>query len=408
MTREATVTIPEYKPSFDDEEWEALREPLRSGWVGLGPKTREFEEAFARYVGAPYAVGLNSGTAALHLALKVLGVEGGEVITTSLTYVATNHAILYNNAVPVFADIEEDTLNIDPREVERLIGRRTKAIVAVHYAGHPCDMDPILEMAAAKGLKVVEDAAHACGASYKGRKIGSLSDATCFSFDTLKNLATGSGGMITLHDPELDARLRKLRWLGVTRDTWTRASSNGRRAWCYDVDEVGFRYHMTDLAAAIGLVQLRKLERLNARRRELVSLYDRCLADIDWVQIPPLKEYATSSHHKYVIRARGRDGLIAHLRQKGIAANVHFVPNHFHRPYQGFRADLPVTERVWKELVTLPLYPDMTEAQVEQVVSAIKSYRRYARSNGHRRQAEAYGRELAARGVERAQEATVR
>jgi perosamine synthetase len=402
-----TTVIPEYRPSFDDEEWEALREPLRSGWVGLGPKTKEFEQAFARYVGAPHAVALNSGTAALHLALKVLGVEGSEVITTSLTYVATNHAILYNNAVPVFADIEEDTLNIDPREVERLISPRTKAVVVVHYAGHPCDMDPILEMTRAKGIKVVEDAAHACGAAYKGRKIGSLSGATCFSFDTLKNLATGSGGMITLYDPKLDARLRKLRWLGISRDTWTRAHSNGRRAWYYEVDEVGYRYHMTDLAAGIGLVQLRKLERLNARRRELVRLYDRCLADLDWVQTPVVKEYATSSHHKYVIRARGRDGLITHLRERGISANVHFVPNHFHPPYRRFRADLPVTERVWKELVTLPLFPDMTDAQVEEVVSAIKSYRRHARSPSHRRQAQGHRREGAARRVERAQGARV-
>ena len=367
--------IPVFRPSFDDEEWQALREPLENAWVTIGPKTKAFEEAFAAYVGAPHAVALNSGTAALHLALKALNVEGGEVITPSLTFVSTSHTILYNSATPVFADIEEDTLNISPREIERLITPRTKAIMVVHYGGHACDMDPILEMARDGGIKVIEDAAHACGSEYKGRKIGSISDASCFSFHAVKNMTTGDGGMITFHDPEIDQRLRNLRWMGLTGDTWARSSDGGDRySWYYEAEEVGFKYYMNDVAATLGLVQLRKLDRLNARRRQLTRHYDRCFAELDWVRTPVEKAYTRSSKHNYVVRVPDRDELISYLREHGVSASVHYVPNHFYHMYRHCKADLPVTERVWKEIVTLPLFPDMTESQVEQVVDTVRAF----------------------------------
>ena len=366
--------IPVFRPSFDDEEWQALREPLENGWVTIGPKVKEFEEAFAAYVGAPHAVALNSGTAALHLALEALNVKGGEVITTSLTFVSTNHAILYNEATPVFADIEEDTLNIDPRQIEALITPRTTAIMVVQYGGHACDMDPILEMARPRGIKVIEDAAHACGSEYKDRKIGSISDATCFSFHAVKNMTTGDGGMITFHDPEIDQHMRNMRWMGLTGDTWARSSADDRYSWYYEAEDVGFKYYMNDIAAAIGLVQLRKLDRLNGRRRELSHHYDRCFADLDWVRTPIEKEYTRSSNHNYVVRVPHRDEMISYLREHGVSASVHYVPNHFYSMYQDCKADLPVTERVWKEMVTLPLFPDMTEAQVEQVVDTVRAF----------------------------------
>ena len=366
--------IPVFRPSFDDEEWQALREPLENGWVTIGPKVKEFEEAFAAYVGAPHAVALNSGTAALHLALEALNVKGGEVITTSLTFVSTNHTILYNDATPVFADIEEDTLNIDPRRIEALITPRTKAIMVVHYGGHACDMDRILELARPRGIKVIEDAAHACGSEYKGRKIGSISDATCFSFHAVKNMTTGDGGMITFHDPEIDQHMRNMRWMGLTGDTWARSSAGNHYSWYYEAEDVGFKYYMNDIAAAIGLVQLRKLDRLNARRRELSRHYDRCFADLDWVLTPVEKEYTRSSNHNYVVRVPQRDEMISYLRAHGVSASVHYVPNHFYAMYRDCKADLPVTERVWQQMVTLPLFPDMTEAQVEQVVDTVRAF----------------------------------
>jgi len=207
--------IPVFKPPYDERELEALKEPFRSGWIGLGPKTKEFEDKFANFTGVEYAVGVNSATAALHLALLAAGVEGREVITTSMTFVSTNMAILYNNAIPVFPDIEEDTLNIDVKEVEKRISPRTKAIIVVHYGGYACDMDPIMEIARHRGIKVVEDAAHACGSEYQGRKLGSIGDIGCFSFHAVKNLATGDGGMITCRSPQYDSRPRKLRWVGI-------------------------------------------------------------------------------------------------------------------------------------------------------------------------------------------------
>lgn len=366
--------IPVFRPSFDDEEWQALREPLLNGWVTIGPKVKQFEEEFAAYVESPHAVAVNSGTAALHMALKAMNVEGGEVITTSLTFVSTSHTILYCNATPVYADIEEDTLNIDAREIERLITPRTKAIVVVHYGGHACDMDPILEMARERGIKVIEDAAHACGSEYKGRKIGSISDVSCFSFHAVKNITTGDGGMVTFHDPGIDQRLRNLRWMGLTGDTWARSAAGAHYSWYYEAEEVGFKYYMNDVAAAIGLVQLKKLDRLNARRRKLSEHYDRCFADLDWVRTPVEKDYTRSSKHNYVVRVPHRDELITYLREHDVSASVHYVPNHFYSMYRDCKADLPVTERVWKEIVTLPLFPDMTESQVEQVVDTIRAF----------------------------------
>lgn len=360
---------------MDDEEVKAVEQVLKSGWLGLGPKTKEFEDQFARYVGAEYAIGVNSCTAALHLALEIMGVGGGEVITTPMTFVSTNHAILYNYATPVFADIEEDTLNISVDDVEKLITSRTRAIVVVHYGGHPCDMDGILSVARDKNLKVVEDAAHACGAEYKGKKIGSLGDATCFSFHAVKNLAMGDGGMITVHRSELNERLRKLYWLGISRGTWDRAKGKAYK-WEYDVEEIGFKYHMNDIAAAIGLVQLSKLEKMNARRRAIVDAYNEAFARVKWIETPIEKEYAESAHHNYVIKVLSgkRDELITYLAEHGISASVHYIPNHLYNIYKPYYRKLPVAELVWKKLVTLPLFPDLKDSDVDYIIEKVKKF----------------------------------
>jgi perosamine synthetase len=366
--------IPVFKPSIGKEELDAIKAIFKTGWIGLGPKTAEFEEKFAKYTGTKHAVALNSCTSALHLAMKVMDIEGGEVITTPMTFISTNHAILYNNATPVFADIEEDTLNIDPSDIERKITKRTKAIVVVHYGGHACDMDRIMAIAKKHGLKVIEDCAHGCGGEHKGRKLGSIGDIACFSFHAVKNLATGEGGMITLNDAKLAERLKRLRWLGISRDTFSRNLPNKGYSWYYNVEEVGYKYHMNDIPAVIGIVQLKKLDKTNGKRGKLYLNYNKQLSKIKDIEIPVIKPYASNAYHNYVIKARSRDALIEYLKEKGISTGVHYIPNHLYDIYKDFRVSLPVAEKVWKKLVTLPLFPDLTASEQAKVINSIKSF----------------------------------
>lgn len=367
--------IPVFRPSMGDEEIKEVASVLKSGWIGLGPKTQEFEEKFTKYVGAKYAIAVNSCTAALHLGLKIMEVDGGEVITTPLTFVSTNHAILYNNAAPVFADVEEDTLNIRVDEIEKLITPRTKAVLVVHYGGHPCDMDPILEIAEEKNIKVIEDAAHAAGSEYKGKKIGSIGDVTCFSFHAVKNLATGDGGMITVNGEELAKKLKKLYWLGISRGTWDRSKNKAYR-WEYNVEDLGYKYHMNDIMAAIGLVQLSKLEKNNLRRKEITRRYNEAFADIDWIETPIEKSYCKSANHNYVVKVLNgkRNELITYLADKEISASVHYIPNHLYEMYSSYYRKLPVAESVWKKLVTLPLFPDLKKEEVEFIIENIRKF----------------------------------
>jgi perosamine synthetase len=367
--------IPVFKPCYGEEELEALRGPFQSGWIGLGPKTHEFEEKFAEYIGVKYAVATNSCTASLHLAMGVMGVKDHEVITTPLTFVSTNHAILYNNGTPVFADIYPDTLNINPDDIQKLITDKTKAIITVHYGGHPCDMDPIKETAKKRNLVVIEDAAHACGGEYKGQKVGSLGDIACFSFHAVKNLATADGGMITTNDPEIYSRLLKMRWMGISKDTWTREDKDKKYSWYYNVEEVGYKYHMNDINAALGLVQLKKLERMNDRRRQVSEKYNKGFADLGWIETPTVKSYAKSACHNYVIKTKERDKLNVYLKEAGISTGVHYLPNNHYDMYKNCRGETPVCEEVWRKLLTLPLYPDLTDSQVDTIVEKVRSFR---------------------------------
>ncbi|HEY3176828.1 MAG TPA: DegT/DnrJ/EryC1/StrS family aminotransferase [Candidatus Polarisedimenticolia bacterium] len=368
--------IPVFRPSYGEEEVEAVRRVLASGWAGLGPETQRFEEAFGAYIGVPHALATNSCTAALHLAMIAAGVEGGEVISPSLTFVSTNHAILYAGARPVFADVEEETLTIDADAVERLITPRTRAITAVHYGGHPARMDRLREIASSRGISLIEDAAHACGAAFRGQKVGSLGDIACFSFHAVKNLATGEGGMLTFSRADLESRLRRLRWLGIDRSTYDRAGSGRTYSWSYEVEELGFKYHMNDIPAAIGLVQLAKLETMNQRRRAIAALYDEAFQQCGGIRTPVTRDGVVNATHNYVIRVdeERRQPLIDRLAQRGIAAGVHYIPNHLYALYAGDRCRLPVTERVFKTLVTLPLFPDMTQEQIERVIEAVRSF----------------------------------
>lgn len=369
-----------FKPSYNEEELEALREPFKTGWIGLGPKTREFEDKFAGYIGVKHAIGLNSCSAALHLALKVLNIEKGEVITTPMTFVSTNHAILYNNCRPVFADIEKDTLNINPDEIKKLVSTKTKAIVVVHYGGHSCDMDPILEIAGKKGLYVIEDVAHGCGGEYKGKKLGSIGDIGCFSFHAVKNLACGDGGMMTTSKTEYNSLLRELRWLGINKDTWSRSEIDKKYSWFYTVKEIGFKYHMNDIIACIGLVQMKKLEAANRRRRQIVQKYNAEFSKLGWLDAPVEKSYTKSALHNYVVKVKAakRDRFIEWLAGKGVSTSVHYFPNHLYDIYKPFYRKLRVAESVWKKIVTLPLYPDMTENDIETVIDSVKSFSKFA------------------------------
>ena len=368
--------IPIFKPSYGQEEIQAVSEVLLSGWVGLGPKVEEFEKKFADYIGVKYAVGVNSCTAALHLALKVLDVEGAEVITTPLTFVSTNHAILYNKAVPVFTDVDPESLNIDPVRIEESVTPKTKVLIAVHYGGNPCDMDRIGRIAEKRGLYVVEDAAHACGSEYRGKRIGSFGKLACFSFHAVKNLATGDGGMVVTNDRDMYERLIRLRWCGINKSTWVREGREGseKYAWLYDVEEIGFKCHMNDITAALGLVQLGKLEAMNEKRRGLARLYDKGLSGLDWIRTPALEEHVKSARHNYVIMTDHRDELNRYLAGEGVSTGVHYYPNNMYRIYEKFGGNTPVARDLWSRLLTLPLYPDLSEDQADMIIRKIREF----------------------------------
>jgi perosamine synthetase len=370
--------IPVFKPKINkDAVFHELAEVFDSGWLTLGPKTRQFEEQFAKFVDARYAVALNSATAALQLSCCAINLnEGDEVILPALTFVATGLAPLYCHATPVFADIEADTLCIDPLDVERRITHRTKAIIPVHFAGHAARMADILTIARQYNLAVIEDAAHATGGSYKGRSLGTFGTTGCFSFQAVKNLTTGDGGMLVAEDEEIIDRVRRLRWFGISKETWER-TDHAAYSWDYSVDEIGFKFHMNDVIAAIGLAQLREVETDNATRRRIVEQYNTAFSEAGWLTIPVEKPYAQSSWHAYVVKVPKRDELIRYLSQREITATVHYRPIHHYRVFGGIDANLPVTEREWTKLVTLPLYPDMTDDDIGRVIDGVLSFGRH-------------------------------
>ena len=378
-----------FKPTFGDEELEALREPFETGWLGLGPKSEEFEERFAAYVGAKYAVGVNSATAALHLSCLALGIgPGDEVLVPTMTFVSTAHVPVYCRATPVFVDIEPDTCNISIEDIQRKLSPRTKAIIPVHYSGHSCQMDKVWEIAEQHDLFVIEDAAHACGSSYKKQTVGGLpqTDTTCFSFHAVKNLATGDGGMITTNRVEIMHSLKQLRWVGIDKSTWERTEEGmmglksgirqyAKYGWYYEVHELGYKYHINDILAALGLVQLRKLDSANARRRKIVERYQKAFDNVEWITCPVEKEYTHSAWHTYVIKTPYRDELNVYLLEKGIVTGVHYLPLHL-QPYyrKQYKVSLPVAEKIWTQVLTLPLYPDLTDPEVDYIIEQILNF----------------------------------
>lgn len=383
--RKINKLIPVFRPNYSQTEIDAISRVLKSGWIGLGPKTEEFEKRFAEYVDSPYAVALNSATAALHLSLLAAKIgKDDEVIVPSLTFVSTAHAVLYVGATPVFADIEPDTLCISPDDIVKKITKRTRAIIPVHYGGHPCNMNSIKNIAKKYNLVIIEDASHACGSQYQGKKIGSISPFTCFSFHAVKNLATGDGGMITVKEKKLAEKLRRLRWVGINKNTWERlenVSKDDNRSyrvygWYYEIEEMGYKYHMNDLNAALGIVQLKKLGKANEKRRTLARRYTNSLKKIKEIVCPTTKPNVISAQHNYVIRCKERDKLHLYLRERNISSGVHYMPLHLQPFYRKKcpKINLPITETEWKKLLTLPLYPQLTHKEQDYIINCIKKF----------------------------------
>lgn len=359
-----------FMPWYDEREAEAVAHVLASGWVGLGPKTAEFEKEFAQFSGVRYCIGLNSCTAALDMAMRLLGVGyGDEVIVPTITFVSTAHCVAYNLGTPIFADANERTLDLDIEDVSRKIGPRTKAIVAVHYGGRPVDIDALKEVAGT--IPIIEDCAHATGASYKGRPVGSLGAMGCFSFHAVKNLAMGEGGALTLNDEGMAERAKRLRWLGIDKGTWERTGKDRSYWWEYSVNEIGLKSHLNDIHAAIGLVQLAKLEEGNRRRRSIVAAYREAFKGIKHIVMPVADDDVfRSSWHLCEVLAESRDELSEFLKQRDIGTGVHYKPIHLYRCY-GNRPVLPTAERLFPRMLTLPLHPGLSEGDVARIIQSV-------------------------------------
>lgn len=376
--------IPYGRQYIDDEDIQAVIEVLKSDFLTTGPKIEEFEKTFAQYVGAKYAVAISNGTAALHIACLAAGIgEGDEVITTAITFAASANCVLYCGGTPVFADIDPVTYNIDPVDIRRKITSRTKAIIPVHFTGQPCDMDKIHEIAREHNLIVIEDAAHAVGAEYKGKKIGGLSDLTTFSFHPVKHITTGEGGMVTTNSKEYYQKLLLFRAHGITRDSELLLQNEGD--WYYEQQELGYNYRMTDFQAALGISQLKKIDGFLIRRKEIVERYNKAFEKEKAITVPAQLEGTDSSWHLYVIKVVPsiRKQVFDKLRENNIGVNVHYIPVYKHPYYQenGYVAvNCKESEVLYKSIISLPLYFNLSEEEQDYVINKtleiIKTYSR--------------------------------
>lgn len=368
--------IPYGRQTIEEDDIQAVVDVLKSDYLTTGPKIAEFEKAVADYVGAKYAVAISNDTAALHAACHAAEIgEGDEVITTPITFAASSNCVLYCGGTPVFADIDPKTYNIDPEDIKRKITPRTKAIIPVHLAGQPCDMDAIHEIAKEHNLIVIEDAAHALGSEYKGKKIGGLSDMTTFSFHPVKPITTGEGGMIVTNSEELYKKLVLFRSHGITRDTSLMTRNEG--PWFYQQLDLGYNYRMTDIQCALGCSQMKKLDYFLARRRTIVARYNEAFADCRNIVTPYQMLDTNSGWHLYIIQVKNRDRkeVFEKLRERGIGVNVHYIPVYEHPYYQehGYKGvHCPVAEEVYSHIISLPVFPRLTEEQQEEVIKVVK------------------------------------
>lgn len=373
--------LPFALPMLGEAEIEGVLECLRSGWLTTGPKTKQFEQEFAAYVGAKHALAVNSCTAALHLGLEALGVgKDDEVITSPMTFTATAAVIEHLGARSVFVDVEPETLNLDVSKIEARITPRTKAILPVHFAGQAVDMAPLLELARGRGLPVIEDAAHAIPTRYQGKLIGAFGDITCFSFYATKNVTTGEGGMITTDRDDVADRVRLMHLHGMSRDAWKRYTETG--SWKYEILAPGFKYNLSDVASAIGIPQLRSCETFHARRREIARRYTEAFRDLKGVRGPVVADDASHGWHLYVLQVDpagltiGRDEFIREMMARKIGVSVHFIPLHiqpYYRDKYGLQPnDLPNAYAAYQRILSLPIYAKMSDADVEDVIAAVR------------------------------------
>jgi dTDP-4-amino-4,6-dideoxygalactose transaminase len=375
------LQVPFHRAPVGEEEAQAVSEVIRSGWLTMGPKTFEFEKEFAKYVGAQHAIAVSTGTAALHLSLEAAGVQtGDEVLLPTTTFTATAEAVTYLGARPVLVDIDPVTMNMDPEDAARRITPKTKAIIPVHLGGQPCDMEEIDRLAQGRNLRIIEDAAHALPSEYRGKRIGQISEFTCFSFYATKTLTTGEGGMITTDNPVAADRMRLMRLHGIERDAWKRYRGDG--SWFYEVLEAGFKYNLTDFQSAMGLVQLAKSDSMRESRQAIAKRYSEAFSSFDELVMPTVKPDRSTSWHLYILRLRldrlnaDRDQFIDALRRQGIGCSVHFIPLHlqpyYQRAYGYCFGVFPCAEQEYRRCLSLPIYPGMTEHEIDHVIAAVK------------------------------------
>jgi len=369
------LKIPFHKPHITQKEIDSVIDIMRSGWLTMGPKTFEFENAFKKYIGSQYAISVNSATAALHLALNAVGVgNGDEVIIPTNTFIATAEAVVYSGAKPILCDIEANYHNIDINLIEPLITPKTRAIIPVHFGGNPCDMDELKKIANHFNLKIIEDAAHALPSFYKNKKIGSFSDVVCFSFYATKTLSTGEGGMVTTNNKKIAKKVSLQRLHGINGDAWKRYERNND--WYYEVIDLGYKYNTTDIQSAMGIVQLEKLEWMRDERKMIAEKYKNAFSGkLDFIEENIKNE---SSWHLFVIKIGNRDELHQKLKEKGISTSVHFIPIHKHPYYKKSFSfsdeDYPVANFVFEQSLSLPIYPGLTENEVEYIIKNVLEY----------------------------------
>jgi UDP-4-amino-4,6-dideoxy-N-acetyl-beta-L-altrosamine transaminase len=371
--------IPYGHQSIDKDDIDAVIEVLTSDWLTTGPYIEKFEKSLCDYTGAHYAVVVNSATSALDIAVQALELPpGSEVISTAFTFAATNNALLYNGLIPVFADIQRETRNIDPEDIRRKITGKTRAIMVVDYAGHPCDLDEIREIADVHNLFLIEDAAHALGSSYNGKKIGTFADITVFSFHPVKPITTGEGGAALTDDCDLAEKMRLLRSHGIIKSN--NSTENQDTPWQYDMKMLGRNYRLTDIQAALGLSQIKKLDQFIQKRNSLAIQYRKELEDVPFIELPATKEQIGHGWHLFTVLVNGinRNHFYSHLRNHGIGVNVHYIPTYRFSYYREHLptdfSKYPVTEDIFNRIITLPLYPGMNDEDLCKVIDAIKTF----------------------------------
>ena len=377
--------IPFHKPFITEEEVTEVSDTIRSGWWTTGPKTVRFEKEFNSFIGSKYSVVTSSWTAAAHLSLEAMGLKAGdEVIVPAITFTATAEIVCYFNATPIIVDVQNDSFNIDPLQIEKSVSPKTKAIIPVHYGGNPCDMDEIIAIAQKHKLKIIEDAAHALPSEYKGKKIGTLGDVTCFSFYATKTLATGEGGMLCTDDKDIADRCSIMRLHGINKDAWKRYSAEG--SWYYEVVAPGYKYNFTDIQASLGLAQLKKINFMLAGREKIFNKYNELFSGNNLISTYNIKNDRKSSYHLYPVlldidRLKiTRAQVIDELKNAGIGASVHFIPLYRHPYYkETFNLDVknfPVSEYIYPRIMTLPIWPGMSDAQINKVADKVNTITR--------------------------------